>query len=164
MADKNSIEGQWMKLADTTNEEMPLTEDDFDDVVRNFKPETKADHIPVVFGRASGDGPQIAKVSALRRNGSALSGKLTDVDPRFDKLFQAGKLTQRSISYNRTPEEGTSLAKFGFIPPRVYSAGGMQEGPATDKALSALADAQSTGRPRSVTEARRRPSGQSSDQ
>jgi len=50
MADKNSIEGQWMKLADTTNEEMPLTEDDFDDVVRNFKPETKADHIPVCSG------------------------------------------------------------------------------------------------------------------
>jgi hypothetical protein len=146
MAEKKTIEGQWVPLVSTTNGNVPLSNTDLDDIVRNFKPATVADHIPVRFGRAKGDGPVVARVSDLRRDGSLLSGKLVNVDPRFNQLFQAKKLgarTSRSMSFARTAENGASLAGFGFMPPSVYSAGAFRDGSATDAALTSLAAADS---------------------
>src|ERR1019366_2845456 len=136
-------EGQWVPLADTGNDKVPLTKADSDSMVRNFQPASIAEHIPVRFGRANSDGPIVANVSALRRNGAALSGKLVRVDPRFDQLLKSKKLggrTARSMRFERDPEKGASLTGYGFMPPRVYGGGGgMYEGDSTDVGLTKLA-------------------------
>jgi hypothetical protein len=112
-------------------------------MVRNFQPRSIAEHIPVRFGRANSDGPVVARVSALRRDGATLSGKLRGVDPRFDQLLKSKKLggkTARSMRFERDPEKGTSLTGYGFLPPRVYGGGaGMHEGDSTDVGLTKLA-------------------------
>src|ERR1019366_4728306 len=142
-------EGQWVPLADTGNDKVPLTKADSDSMVRNFQPASIAEHIPVRFGRANSDGPIVANVSALRRNGAALSGKLVRVDPRFDQLLKSKKLggrTARSMRFERDPEKGASLTGYGFLPPRMYGGGvGMHEGDNTDAGLTKLAKADSAG-------------------
>jgi predicted transcriptional regulator len=148
MAEKQSIDGQWVRLASTTNGNVPLSNSDLDDIVRNFNPTTVADHIPVRFGKAKGNGPVVGRLSDLRRDGPSLSGKLAGVDPRFDQLFQSGKLggrTSRSLSFARMPGKGATLTGYGFMPPGVYVAGAMNDGPSTDAALSSLAAADTAG-------------------
>jgi hypothetical protein len=142
-------EGEWVPLADTGNDNVPLTKADLDSMVSNFQPSSIADHIPVRFGRANSDGPIVANVSALRRDGAKLSGKLVRVDPRFDQLLKSKKLggrTARSMRFERDPEKGASLTGYGFLPPRVYGGGaGMHEGDSTDEGLSKLANKDSAG-------------------
>ena len=149
MADETDYEGQFIQLADTGDENVPLTKADLDAMVKNFQPRSIADHIPVRFGRANSDGPVVARVSALRRDGATLSGKLTGVDPRFDQLLKSKKLggrTARSMRFERDPEKGASLTGYGFMPPRVYGGGGgMHEGDSTEAGLSKLASADSAG-------------------
>jgi len=140
--EKKSIEGQWVKLAGVGDGVPPLTSTDLDDMVRNFQPESEAEHIPVHFGKPNSGGPVLAQISALKRDGSALSAKLEKVDPRADQMYQAGKLggrTYRSLAFARTPESGATLTGYGFAPPRVYSAGANRDGETTDAALSKLA-------------------------
>jgi len=147
-AEKKSIEGQWLPLADTGDEGVPLTNADLDDMVRNYQPAAVADQLPVHFGPAKGDGPVVARVSDLRRDGSVLSGKFSNVDPRLDQLVQAKKLGlrgRRSLGFARTPEAGASLTGYGFLPPRHYHSGALQESPATDADLSSLAAADTAG-------------------
>ena len=143
-------EGQFVPLVNTGDAKVPLTKDDLDAMLENFQPKTIADHIPVRFGRANGDGPIVARVSALRRDGAALSGKLVNVDPRFDQLLKSKKLggrTRRSLRFERAPESGASLTGYGFLPPRIYSsAHGMEDAAEhTDAGLSKLAGADSAG-------------------
>lgn len=142
-------EGQWVPLADTGNENVPLTKDDLDSMVKNFQPRSIADHIPVRFGRANSDGPVVARVSALRRDEATLAGKLSGVDPRFDQLLKSRKLggkTARSMRFERDPEKGVALTGYGFMPPRVYGGGaGMHEGDSTDVGLTKLANKDSAG-------------------
>ena len=142
-------EGQWFPLADTGNDNVPITKADLDSMVKNFEPRSIADHIPVRFGRANSDGPVVARVSALRRDGSALAGKLAGVDPRFDQLLKSKKLggrTARSMRFERDPETGASLTGYGFLPPRVYGGGvGIHEGDSTDAGLTKLANADRAG-------------------
>src|ERR1035437_1612324 len=80
-------EGQWVPLADTSDENVPLANADLDSMVKNFQPRSIADHVPVRFGRANSDGPVVARISALRRSGAALAGRLAGVDPRFAQLL-----------------------------------------------------------------------------
>jgi hypothetical protein len=146
--DSAQREGQWVPLADTTDENVPLTKDDLDAMVRNFQPKSVADHIPVRFGRANSDGPVVANISALRREGAMLSGTLVRRDPRFDQLLKSKKLggrTARSLRFGRTPENGAALTGYGFHAPKVFYAGGAHEGDATDAALTKLASADSAG-------------------
>jgi hypothetical protein len=142
-------EGQWVPLADTGNDNVPLTKADLDSMVSNFQPSSIADHIPVRFGRTNSDGPIVANVSALRRDGAKLSGKLVRVDPRFDQLLKSKKLggrTARSMRFERDPAKGASLTGYGFLPPRVYGVGGvMLEGDSTDAGLTKLANKDSAG-------------------
>lgn len=148
MADETDYEGQFIQLADTGDESVPLTKADLDAMVKNFQPRSIADHIPVRFGRANSDGPVVARVSALRRDGATLSGKLAGVDPRFELLLKKKKLggrTARSMRFELDPEKGASLTGYGFMPPRVYGGGGMYEGDSTDAGLSKLASADSAG-------------------
>ncbi len=146
--EKKSIEGQWVKLARTGDGVPPLTDTDLDEMVSNYQPESESEHIPVHFGKAKSGGPVLAHISALKRDGSALSAKLVKVDPRFDQLYQARKLggrTSRSLAFSRTPESGATLSGYGFAPPMVYSAGANRDGEATDVSLSRLAAADSAG-------------------
>src|ERR1039458_8244003 len=136
-------EGEFVPLADTSDENVPLTKADLDSMVKNFQPRSIAEHIPVRFGRANSDGPVVARISALRRSGAALAGRLAGVDPRFDQLLKSKKLggkTARSMRFERDPEKGASLTGYGFMPPRVYGGGaGMHEGDSTDVGLTKLA-------------------------
>lgn len=145
---KNSIEGQWTPLVDSATQGVPLSTDDLRQMSNNFAPTTKADHIPVRFGPAKGTGTVVAKISALKQAGSVLSGKLVDVDPRFDELMQAGKLgrrSSRSLSFTRDTSNGASLDAMGFHPPRIYHASGWHDGPCTDGALNDLLGAHREG-------------------
>ena len=118
-------------------------------MIKNFQPRSIAEHIHVRFGRANSDGPVVARISALRRNGAALAGKLAGVDPRFDQLLKSKKLggrTARSMRFERDPEKGASLTGYGFLPPRMYGGGvGMHEGDSTDAGLTKLAKADTAG-------------------
>jgi hypothetical protein len=146
--DSAQREGQWVPLADTTDENVPLTKDDLDAMVRNFQPKSVADHIPVRFGRANSDGPVIANISALRREGAMLSGTLVRRDPRFDKLLKSKKLggrTARSLRFERTPDNGAALTGYGFHAPKVYSHGSLHEDDATESTLTKLASPESAG-------------------
>ena len=142
-------EGEWVPLADTGNDNVPLTKADLDSMVSNFQPSSIAGHIPVRFGRANSDGPVVAHVAALRRDGAKLAGKLVRVDPRFDQLLHKktlGGRTARSMRFERDPEKGAALTGYGFMPPRMYGGGvGMHEGDSTDAGLTKLAKAESAG-------------------
>ncbi len=137
-----------MPLVDSAVQGVPLTADDLDQMVKNFQPTSKADHIPVRFGPAKGNGPIVAKISALKNDGSVLSGKLADVDPGFNELMQAGVLgrrTSRSLSFERDADKGASLAEMGFKPPRIYHAGSWHDGPSSSAALDDLVGAHREG-------------------
>jgi hypothetical protein len=142
-------EGEFVPLANAGDDNAPLTKAEIDAMVRNFQPRSIAEHIPVRFGRANSDGPVVARVSALRRDGATLSGKLAGVDPRFAQLLKSKKLggrTARSMRFERDPEKGASLTGYGFLPPRMYGGGvGMHEGDSTDAGLTKLAKADSAG-------------------
>ncbi len=150
MADKknSSIEGTWVPLVDSGNRNVPLSDDDLQDMVNNFQPDTAADHIPVRFGRAQSNSPLVAKISALKSEGTVLSGKLTNVDPRFDELMQAGKLgrrNMRSLAFARDPDKGAVLTEMGYMPPRVFHAGAWHDGPSDGAALDDLLGAHREG-------------------
>jgi len=96
--------------------------------------------IPVVFGKSSGNGPQIGEITKLRRNDDTLLGKLAKVDPRIESVARAGKLPgRRSFSVQRS-DDGLALARVGIHPPSTYVGGGQRETPATDDTLTALAN------------------------
>lgn len=141
--EKQSIEDTWIPLARPVepqpNGTQSLTDDDLDAIADNFQPETEADHIPVRFGGAKGDGPVIAKISALRRSNDGLDGKLVKVDPRFDELFRANKLgarNRRTVGIVRDPDTGPTMTGYGFDPPRTPGSSEWPE--ATSKTLDDL--------------------------
>ncbi len=116
---------------------------DLDEVVSNFDP-SPAGKIPIHFGKSDQGGPIVGKVTALQRDGNTLSGQVSEVDPRLDQLFSAGKLSRRSFTVKRTPK-GLALDRVGFHAPREFVNGTWRDGPATEADLTNLTQGGTSG-------------------
>ena len=145
MAKNKSLEGQWAPLMRAgVYGYHNYSSSDLDEIVSNFNP-SPAGKIPIHFGKSDQGGPIVGKVTALQRDGDTLSGKVSEVDPRLDQLFSAGKLSgRRSFTVKRTPK-GLALDRVGFHAPRVYVAGALRDGPATEADLTNLTQGGASG-------------------
>ena len=145
MAKNKSLEGQWAPLMRAgVYGGHSYSSSDLDEVVSNFDP-SPAGKIPIHFGKSDQGGPIVGKVTALQRDGNTLSGQVTEVDPRLDRLFSAGKLSgRRSFTVKRTPK-GLALDRVGFHAPRVFFNGTWRDGPATEADLTSLTQGGASG-------------------
>jgi len=92
------------------------TESDLDRMVSTYDPNNH--EAPVVIGHPVTNHPAYGWVRKLKRSGSALLGKFSQVEPQFAELVEAGRFKKRSISVY--PDGG--LRHVGFLgaqPPAV---------------------------------------------
>ncbi len=129
------MEGQWVKLFRAGDAQgsgdNPYTSADLDEIVNN-----SPNGVPVVFGPPKDNGPQLAKIAALKRDGNTLLGKFSGVDPRLDQLSRAGKLSKLSSMLKRTPEGKRMLHRVGVTTP-TYSHGAVRAADANVESLLA---------------------------
>ena len=114
-----------------------ITRDDLDAIVSHLGG-AGDQKIPVVFGRPADNGPVLAQIDALQRKGDTLSARLSNVDPRMEKLLKAGMLKKRVVQLqNHGTPAGPSLKRVGMVQ-RQYVRGTWNSGASTDEQLNAL--------------------------
>jgi hypothetical protein len=118
-----------------------LTQDDLDSIVSNFKG-SGTKKIPVVFGRPSENGPQLAQIDGLQRKGDTLNASLSGIDPRLQKLLDAGLLKKRSVQIKgHGMPEGPSITGVGLIHRQPGTRGvDWEDCPGTEAGLDAICE------------------------
>ncbi len=108
------MSSQWVELfhAGDYGRQGSYTERDLDQVVSNYNP---AFHeAPVVIGTPKDTSPAWAWVEKLKRQGSALLGRLKQVQPEFGRMLATEKFPKRSIAFYQTAN-GPALRHVGFL-------------------------------------------------
>jgi hypothetical protein len=135
---KNETQIDWIPILIAGPQgDKEITQDDIDAIVSHSR--VAADQkVPVVFGRPADKGPVLAQIEALQRKGNTLSAKLSNVDPRMEKLLRAGMLKKRVVQLqdHGTPA-GPSLKRVGMVQ-RQYVRGAWNGGASTEEQLNAL--------------------------
>lgn len=112
---------QWLELfrSGDYGDKGNFSNSDLDDIVRNFDPSFHEP--PAVIGHPAEDAPAYGWVSALKRSGGKLLGRLRQVDPTFEEMVKSGRFKKRSIALYQTGK-GWMLRHVGFLgaqPPEV---------------------------------------------
>jgi hypothetical protein len=109
---KNTTGVAWMPILTAgVQGDKEITQDDLDAIVSHFGGAANQ-KVPVVFGRPADNGPVLAQIDALQRKGDTLSAKLSNVDPRMEKLLKAGMLKKRVVQLqNHGTPTGPSLKR-----------------------------------------------------
>jgi hypothetical protein len=134
---KNSaagVESNWIPLCKAGPAgDREITKDDLDSIIGNFK------KVPVVFGRPSKNGPVVAQLDAVKRDGDTLHAKLSGVDPRIKRLMDGGMLKKKvmQIQGHGMPE-GPSITGVGLVQRQHGAHGVWTECPETEAGLNAL--------------------------
>jgi predicted transcriptional regulator len=110
----SDISNRWIELFHAGNygQQGSYTEHDLDRVVSNYDPSFH--EAPIVIGTPKDSLPAWAWVAALKREGTALLGKLKQVQPDFARMLAAGQFPKHSIGFYLTPN-GPSLRHVGFL-------------------------------------------------
>jgi hypothetical protein len=136
---KNSaagVESNWVPLFKAGPAgDREITKDDLDSIIGNFK------KVPVVFGRPSKNGPVIAQVDAMKRDGDTLHAKLSGVDPRIKRLMDAGMLKKKVVQIQgHGMPEGASITGVGLVQRQRGAHDVWQDCPETEDGLNALCE------------------------
>jgi predicted transcriptional regulator len=132
--------GSWLPLLETgTQGDRKITRDDLDSIATNFA--ANAQRLPVVFGHPSKAGPVLAHIDDMRRDDNTLSGKLSNVDPRMERLVKAGLLKKRIVQIKgHGMPEGPSITGVGMIHRRPGANSVWGDVPGTDEELNKVCD------------------------
>ena len=138
----NKLEGAWLKVMRAgsygSNE---YTSGDLKKIANNI-----TSPVPVRFGKVSGNGPIVAKLTALKADGDTLLGKAEEVDPRIQTLASLGRLSKRrSFAVRRDAQRGLVLDGVGMHPPDIHTQNGPQEGGSSDTDLTKLVSSSHEG-------------------
>ncbi|MGZ8236340.1 MAG: hypothetical protein ACXWTY_00520 [Methylobacter sp.] len=122
------------------------TTDDLDQIIANHSAATAA---PIVIGHPKDDASSFAYgwTEQLKRSGTTLLGKFTQVDPGFEQLIKDGKLKNRSIRILKGAK-GFKLGHVGWLgatPPAVDGLQPVQFASADEVFDFSMAEWQSAG-------------------
>jgi predicted transcriptional regulator len=131
------MSNQWIEIfhAGSYGQQGSYTEHDLDRVVSNYDPSFH--EAPVVIGTPKDGSPAWAWVAQLKREGTALLGRLTQVQPAFEQMLKQGQFPKRSIAFYRTVN-GPSLRHIGFLgarPPALEGLPGVAFSSSTQRAI-----------------------------
>jgi hypothetical protein len=96
---------------DSTGNSHDWTNDDLDQIVKNYDP--KVNEAPIVVGHPKENGPAWGWTKGIYRNGDKLYGNL-DIHPSFVQAIKEGLYKKRSVSLVKN-NDGWNLHHVGFL-------------------------------------------------
>ena len=117
------LDQQWIEIfrAGDYGEKGNFTPAVLDTIVSKYDPSFH--EAPAVVGHPKDNLPAYAWFDALKREGTTLFGRMTQVDPKFEEMVQAGRFKKRSAAFYKSPSgEILGLRHVGFLgaqPPEV---------------------------------------------
>jgi hypothetical protein len=111
----SKLTNQWIELFRSGKVEgkPEFTDADLDQIVANYQP--GSDHeAPATIGHPTGDAPAYGWFDGLKRVGSTLLGKMSQVQPQFDELVQSGAYKKRSVGLVKR-DNGWNLHHVAFL-------------------------------------------------
>ena len=107
---------------DMSGESVSISDDDLDKIVQNFSEEDRA---PAVIGHPKIDDPAVGWASKLKRQGSSLFAKFSDMYEPFVKGVERGSYRNRSVKIAPT-KNGWKLQHVGWLGAALSAVAGMQ--------------------------------------